>query len=284
MCTGFVSYFNQPLYGMNFDFYEVSMRLRIWNEVNTKVFALQSYIADQWLENMVMNDSGLFGNVQSNWSERHKYIQPRPHQLPFKKLFPTMMMRDAATVRDVMDIIGSQTIVYNTLPPDSELNKIHHFVADRRGHAMIIESKDYENDFTPIDGQYMVMANFPNGEWKGKHYSEVKLPHEESREGYDRYRNVSEYIWNHRDGFDVANGFEALKIASGKGEGWETLISAVFDPVHLQVFLVIKRDFSHIWRASLVEGILDTYSGFTAMKQFDLNSTEIVVASLEKVQ
>lgn len=279
MCTGFVSYFGQPLYGMNFDFYQVPMRLRIWTEENTKIFAVESLIQDQWLENMAMNESGLFGNVQSNWTDQHLYIPPGPNQIPMIQMY-RMMMRNARTVKDVMDIIGSKTIVHNTLPPDSELNKVHHLVADKYGNAMIIESKNYQNDITPMEEKYMVMANFPNGDFKGKHYSEVRHSNEESRSGYDRYRSVSDYIWNHQDNFGLDNAFEALKIASGKAETWETLVSAIFDPLNLEVFLVIKRDFGHWWRVRIKEGTLEAYSEFKAVKHFDLNSSEIPVDDL----
>lgn len=283
MCTGFVSFFNQPLYGMNFDFYKVPMRLRIRMEANKKIFAVESFIENKWLENMTMNEGGLFANVQSNWSDQHLYIKPGPNQIPMLELYK-MMMQDAESVKDVMDIIGSKTIVHNTLPPDSELNKVHHLVADRYGGAVIIESKNYQNDITPIKGKYMVMTNFPNGEFSGKHYSEAKHPKEESRSGHDRYRNVSGYIWNHRDSFGLDDALEALKIASGKDETWETLISAVFDPLNLEIFLVVTRDFGHRWRVILKDGILETYSGFNESKHFDLGSAEILVADLEKVR
>lgn len=282
MCTGFVSYFNQPLYGMNFDFYSVPMRLRTRIEKNRKIFTIESFIEEMWLENMFMNESGLFGNVQSNWTDRHLFIPPGPNRISAMELFQ-MMMRDAESVMDVINIIGSKTIIHNVFPPDAELNKVHHLIADKHGNALVVESKNYQNDITPIEGQYLVMANFPYSEFKGKHYSEVRYPNEESRSGYDRYRDVSEYIWNHRGNFSLDNAFEALKIASGKDETCQTLISAVFDPVGSEIYLVIKSDFGHRWRVSLKDGILETYSGFKNMKNFDLNSSEIFVADMENI-
>lgn len=279
MCTSFVSYFNQPLYGMNFDFWELPIKLKIDIENKVKIFSMDVFLGGKWLLDMAMNESGLFGNFQSNWSENHLFIPPGADQIPVMELFE-MMMRDAKSVNDVKSIIASKTVVHNALSPDSEHNKIHNMISDKFGEAMIIESRNYQNDITTIGGKYMVMTNFPNGEFKNKHYSEVKHINEDRLTGYDRYRNVCEYIWNNRDNFCLAKAFEPLKITSSKGDTWETLISTVFDPLRLEIFLAVKRDFDHLWRVSLKDGILTAYSGFKEAKNINLNMTEILVSDL----
>ena len=90
MCTSFVSYYGQPLYGMNFDFSDTPMKLRIYKENHTKIFSVDLLLEEKWVVEMVMNEHGLFGNFQMNDSDTHFFIQPGPPQLPIAELFNVM--------------------------------------------------------------------------------------------------------------------------------------------------------------------------------------------------
>jgi hypothetical protein len=82
---------------------------------------------------------------------------------------------------------------------------------------------------------------------------------------------------------NIDKAFEALKMTIQLEEKWETLISAVFDPIKLEIFIVLKRNFDKIWRIDLMKGSLETYSGFRNPVKLDLSSTEVVISDLERM-
>ena len=64
-------------------------------------------------------------------------------------------------------------------------------------------------------------------------------------------------------------------------EYFQTVCSMVFDPVRLQVYLVLSGEFQRIWRISIMEDIIESYSGFRGTHKFKVGAKGILASELE---
>jgi hypothetical protein len=132
---------------------------------------------------------------------------------------------------------------------------MHDLFADVSGDAFVLEEYEGKNVLTQVQNGVLVMTNFPN------HFvGQVDLA-QSGFDGVDRYNTVHEIIASHPNDFSVALGFEALKNAAQYGI-YRTRFSGVYDPVNLQVYVALERDYDHIWKISIPEGTIETYLGF----------------------
>jgi hypothetical protein len=152
---------------------------------------------------------------------------------------------------------------------------LHDFFADVHGDAMVVEAGDGENVITRIEGDFLVMTNFPNGEFAGDSYKNVRGA------GADRYRIAYETIADHIATFDVDRGLETLQNAVSSGE-YATQTSMVFAPERGEVYIALKQDFDRIWRVSILDGTIETYAGFDNSRKMNLNQVGVSASSLAK--
>jgi len=64
---------------------------------------------------------------------------------------------------------------------------------------------------------------------------------------------------------------------------FETRHSLVLDPVALEVYIAIERDYEHIWKVSLADRTIETYRGFDEHHVFPLDETGITGPSLQRI-
>jgi hypothetical protein len=152
---------------------------------------------------------------------------------------------------------------------------LHDIFADKYGNAMVVEVGDPSHLTTEIQDNFLVMANFPNNEFIGQPYTDV------TGVGADRYKSAFEYISANLEDFDSDDGVETLKRAIQSTGGYLTQCSLLFDPLNLEIYVIIKRDFDHVWRVDLSGNYIDTYFGFDSYKKFDIGSEGILVSELE---
>lgn len=63
-------------------------------------------------------------------------------------------------------------------------------------------------------------------------------------------------------------------------EIWSTKASTVYEPANRAVYICIDSDFDHIWKVSMDEGTIETYSGFESDRSMRLDDSGITVTEL----
>jgi hypothetical protein len=155
---------------------------------------------------------------------------------------------DFATVEDVAQYLNDRRVVHWSVT-------LHDLIADPHGDAMVVEPGETANVITRIDGDFIVMANFPNGDYVGQRYEDV------SGAGADRYKAAYRHILDNLGTFGRTEALEALERAVQLSGGYSTLCSMVFDPARNEVFIALQRVFDKVWKVSLEDGTIETHRG-----------------------
>ncbi len=264
-CTGFAVYADRPLYGMNFD-YDTSraMRLFIDETARGRVFNLGfEWSNGSFARTVGMNDRGLFVSDQELHPMTEGVRSPYTGEMyPWQLYHLALAQHDS--VGGVLEALATENMVQG---PSVSL---HLLFADAAGNAAIVEPGSDDDIITMIDGDYLVMTNFPCGEFVGVDPSEVRGV------GADRYVIAHRYLSEHAASFDVENAFTLLEKASF----CLTRASLVFDPVELEVYVALERDFDHVLRISLENGAIETHAGYDEPRRWLIGSDGIPTASL----
>lgn len=237
MCTGFACYHDRPLYAMNFDCWEVPLRMRLSSESIGPVLWFEADMGGGYLETAAMNWQGFFGNFQGNLSTRHQNVEPGPATISIAEVY-RQSLKTADRIADLQTVIGNRTLVYPPVPP--EWNMLHNLFADKHGQALVLETANARNEITAISQRYLVMTNFPVNEFRGLAWDSVYGA------GDDRYKVACEYL-EQASRVGIAEAFGLLMKTAQNTEGWKTLCSMVFDPLGLQVHFVIDQNFTDVF-------------------------------------
>lgn len=249
MCTSFVSYKNKTLYAMNFDFMKVDLGIRI-DDSDTFIFEIKA--GEQFLETACMNTNGFFGNFQGNLSAKHINIIPDSKCITIDKLY-RKAIKSCKSIDDFEKILDNKTVAYAPVPPD--YNKNHNMFADKNGKALVLETSNGKNDITYIENNFLVMTNFPLGDYRKKDYRNV------SGVGADRYIKAYEYLLSHEK-IDEASAFEILKNTAQKEDEFETLVSMVFLPEEFTIYMSLLREYDKIIKINMKEKTAETFKGY----------------------
>ena len=122
---------------------------------------------------------------------------------------------------------------------------LHDLIADKYRDAMVVEAGDEENVITRIEGDFIVMTNFPNGEFAGKGYQDVEGV------GAKRYKAAYEHILDTKAAFDVD--------------------------------LALERDFDRVWKVSMDDQTIEGCRGVRRGKKMPLGSSGVEASELEKI-
>jgi hypothetical protein len=246
-CTSFAVYSEETWYGMNFDYPDTPIKLLIRTQSDKKVFRAEfgtgAYIAG-------ININGLFTNYQLLYYDHGDPVFAITNTLSFGVL-NDHSMGYLSTVSEVTGYIGDRLLI-----PSWDLN-LHTLFADKTGNAIVAEPFGAVNGITNVQNGFLVMTNFPNYEFIGADYETVYGA------GSERYISAFAYIQDHIDDFRYEDGLETLNRTIQPGGEYPTQISLLFDPLHLEIYFCLYRDFSHIWKVSFENGTLETYSGFS---------------------
>jgi len=137
---------------------------------------------------------------------------------------------------------------------NSSYISLHTLYADARANAFVAEPTDGATGVTPLDGDFIVMTNFPVFELvnrNGKGSEGV---------GADRYRTAYSMLNKAKDDFDVLDAFKILSAARMTDE-FSTQCSLVFDPVEGEIYFAMKRNYEQIWKASILTGSIESWTG-----------------------
>ncbi len=248
-CTSFAVYSGRTFYGMNFDYPPCEVRFALEEHEAGLVFIGTFWMGDHYGRTVGMNSQGLFSSCQMVSPAKAEVEQPSPEELYIWNAFYDGL-QNCSCVGEVTDVIADKRLVqYPTLT-------LHNLYADVEGSAVVVEPGETGNVITEIDGPFMVMTNFPNGDFQGVDYHEVR------GDGAHRYRTAYATIEEQLEDFDLDDAFETLERTVQSTGEYPTLYSLVFDPIAREVYIVLERDFDHIWKVSLDNQTIETHQGF----------------------
>lgn len=256
-CTSFAVYSDRTFYGMNFD-YDPSRELKFCIDTtgDLKVFVMKlEWEGDFFAPIVALNTEGLFGNVQMLFPAVSEEVSIDPGEIQI-----TELLVKATTLRSCQDAIGvlnDHKVVMGTV-------SLHSLYADTCGDAMVVEVGPDENVITSIDGNFIVMTNFPLAEFENTPYETVYGA------GSDRYKTAHRYLMENADAFDLDDGFTLLKSVVSRGTNGPTRCSMVFDPESNEVYIALEGNFDKIWKISLENETVETFRGFDSHVVMDI--------------
>ena len=269
-CTGFAVYSGATLYGMNFDYPPNEILFSIEEHEAGAVFLGSFWMGDHYGRTVGMNEHGLFSSDQMVSPARAMVDEPAENELFIWNAFYDGL-RECESVDDVLILIGDRRVVqYQSL-------QLHNLYADPTGDAVIVECAAAENVITGIDGPFIVMTNFHNGDFAGLDLGDI------AGDGAERYRVVHRYIEENLEAFDVDHGLEVLRRTAMSTGDFKTRYSLVLDPEALEIYIALERDYDHIWKVSLADRTIETYRGFDGHHVFPLDESGITGPSLQRV-
>ena len=267
-CTSFAVYSGKTLYGMNFDYPPCEVRFVLEEDKAGLVFIGSFWMEDHYGRTVGMNDRGLFASCQMVSPSQAVAEEPKSDELHVWNAFYEGV-QSCSCVGGVNEYIADKRLVqYPALP-------LHNLYADIEGSAVVVEPGEDGNVVTTSDKPFMVMTNFPNGDFQGVDYREV------SGDGAQRYRIAYAAIEQHFDDFDLDDAFKVLEQTVQFTGGYPTLYSLVFDPVAREVYITVERDFDHIWIASFDKRTIESFRGFDEPISLPLGSEGILASKLQ---
>lgn len=75
----------------------------------------------------------------------------------------------------------------------------------------------------------------------------------------------------------------ALKSTIQENSPHLTQCSMLFDPANAEVFIVLKRDFSKVWKVSINDGTIETFKGSNSHQSFKIGDRGIPIKNLENI-
>jgi len=261
-CTGFAVYSGRTLYGMNFDYPPNEIRFSIEDHETGAVFLGEFRMGEFWARTVGMNERGLFASDQMVSPARATTDSPTGDEIYVWDAFYDGL-RTAESVDGVLDWIGERRLVQY---PDLWL---HNLYADPSGNAAIVEAGVEGNVITPIEGPFLVMTNFHNGDFRGLDLRDIV------GDGAERYRVATRSIAENLVGFDLDDAFETLRLASTATGSFKTRYSLVLDPEALEIYVALERDYERIWKVSLIDRTIETHRGFDRHHVLTLDSAGI---------
>lgn len=269
MCTCFAVYGQEKnIYGMNFDTDEIDLKLKINSYSDKNIFNFSALIDNKYIDIAGVNSDGLFICTQAvQYCPGFKSSCDENDWFAFD-IFDEALKKTRKT-SEFHEILNKRVISYprNPLYPDLGL---HTIIADKTGDAFILEEGNGTNIVSPILNDFIIMTNFPNGDFKEANYDKVYGI------GADRYICAHEYIHNNIHSFGINEAFEVLSKTSQEN----TLCSIVYEPLKNEIYISFKKDLSKKWKISIMEKTIQSLDGFLSNNKIQFTNEEIFVKDL----
>ena len=269
MCTSFAVY-NQKkaIYGMNFDTDDVDLKLKVYSYNDINLFFFSCLMDNKYRDIAGFNSEGLFICTQAvQYSPGFKSSCDENDWFAFDTFEEALKKTRKAS--EFFEILNKRVLSYprNPLFPDLGL---HTIIADKTGDAFILEEGNETNIVTPISKDFIIMTNFPNGDFKEAEYNKVHGI------GADRYICAHEYIDNNIHSFGINEAFEVLS----KTSQGNTLCSIVYEPIKNEIYINFKKDFSKKWKISIIDKTIQSLDGFLSNNIIEITNEEVCVNDL----
>ena len=248
-CTGFAVYSKKTYYGMNFDYTtsDIQFSINSSKDNGSLVFSMDLFTDGKYYPCASMNNKGLFGTCQSLYPEEQLVKKDNANQMDMYELFNKIPFQ-TASVNDIRNLISTKNMICQN-------RYIHNLYADSNKDAMILESVKNQTYETNITGNSIVMTNFFSAELQNNTIDKI------TGTGTDRYKKAVDYIDTHIDSFSYEDGINVLKNTVQSGS-YSTQCSMLFDPEKSEIYIVLKRDFSRVFKVSLNNKTIETVEGF----------------------
>jgi len=269
MCTSFAAYYGRPLYGMNFDFPMVDIKVTIEKTATVKFICFYIYVFDKYSPLVGMNEHGNFVNLQElhigddadHLEEYHASTEINGLQLFFDYL------SERITIAEIMAIDCKTRL---TLP---ENYKIHNLFAAQNGQASIVEGIKGKLLQQKISGQQLVMTNFAHVLHPDRSKLDLRYI------GAERYLTASRSLKKAQYLLDVDQAMSILKSTFQTQGDYPTQCSWVFDPHAQTVYLRLTENIDCIWKISLQNETIEN-TGNKNTPPIKFGDTGVVVTHL----
>ncbi len=272
---------------MNFDFPDVELIFRLAAGRSGPVF----YLCFEWNgavnEVAGMNTAGLFSAAQILVA--HFEIEPPPREdlvRPYE-IF-SHALKNSDRIAEVLEFLGERRLGYTTL------RKGHQLYADRFGNTCVLEPSPQGNRIYCSSEPFAVLANRPLKRELERAAAGAGQP------GADRFQTAHSLIreklacgdGNHgnagpdfRPGrsFHLEDGLEILRRTALTQGRFTTQSSMVCDPQAGEIYLALHRDFSRLWKLSLIEGTIETFSGFSTHCKLPVGDAGVAASYLSAI-
>jgi hypothetical protein len=171
---------------------------------------------------------------------------------------------------DYIHLTGKKIIHVNS-------TTLHDFFSDKTKNACVLEVGSEQNLITSIENDFIIMTNFPNSQFAGSPLDQI------SGVGADRYKKAFQYIQANKDNFSFENGIETLRRTIQNSGGFATQVSLLFDPVNNEAYIMLKRNFNQIWKVSIIDETIETFSGFDQNVKIALTSSGTLASELQNM-
>jgi len=264
MCTSFVSYYGSPIYGMNFDFPDVEMRLKIVKSEAIKYICFYLKYGESYYPITGMNQKGDFANFQNMYVLDNEAPEVSKVKVNTLDLFLNFL-QEKINLDQVESIENDTMLLYPEELP------LHNMFADINGKAIILEYIKGEAVQKKIIGKKIVMTNFSNFK-----YSDNKNINPECI-GVDRYLTAYNMVEEEKDLLDIDKAVNILRSTFQTEGDYQTRGSFIFNPLKSEIYMIINRNTNNIWKISLENETLENMSNHTMVK---INSEGIIVNKL----
>lgn len=270
-CTSFAVYTDAgPIYGMNFDNQDRDYRLRYDHVEDLKeVYSVHFLWSGANANTPMMNEDGFFTAIQAH----------EPYEMGIAKFIEgeETLSNLAIWTPHVFDRVEAIREIAGQTPIHHMYGSFHDLFADATGDAMVLEVIGGETRMTDIEGDYIIMTNFPNAYLKDTETSELQsIPFG----GMDRYEIVDAYIREHLEHFSFEEGLSALEAARNENYFSPTVYSMVFDPTNKAIFMTVKGDFDHVWKVDMESHTVETFRGFEKPLKIEINDKGVSLRAL----
>ncbi|NQV17560.1 MAG: T9SS type A sorting domain-containing protein [Armatimonadetes bacterium] len=269
-CTSFSCYSNEIWYGMNFDFPERELNFNIVTMNDTLDVFRMGFIEGEMLGFIYgYNENGVMSSSQLLYPEATNFPIPGEDEINIHEAwyYITHFYSNVELFEEYLTfggVNGNGIRVFQAAPIT-----LHNLNVDPAGNAFVLEPGSEENEITHIEDNILVMTNFRNYLFAGLPYTSV------SGVGANRYIAAYENILNNFEDFSYAEAWQTLQVSMQSTGGYKTRCSTIFDPATNEIYVALDRDFNHIWRVRLDDGIIETYSGFSIYSSFSLDETGV---------
>ena len=269
MCTSFAVYGqDRTVYGMNFDAEEIDLKLRVIGNHDRNIFYFSGLMNNRYRDIAGCNSEGLFiCNQAVEYSPDFKSSCDENDWFAFA-IFDEALKKTGRT-SEFFEYLNQRVISYpvNLLFPHLGL---HTMIADKTGDACILEEGNDTNIISPCQNNFIIMTNFPNGDFREADYKNVHGI------GADSYICAYEYINSKIHNFGIKEAFEVLRKTGQEN----TLCSIVYKPLANEIYISFKKDRSKRWKISIMDKTIESLDGFLGNNKIQFTNGEIVVKDL----
>jgi hypothetical protein len=266
-CTAFVVQGKKLICGNNVDSTNSEIFFSIKKEKAGNVLYMN------WknqLDLIVMNSMGLY------YSSMSKDLRDDNFK---KELGPN----EISIVDGVSQIIGSHEKVNDIrnflkekqlISTPQRLPSRHFLCADTYNDNLVAEIWDGKNVIVTNPGKFLVLTGFQYTTFWNKPLKEIYLV-----DKGNRYLPAYEYIRDRLDTFDVEDAWAVLNKVKNPGVMF-TQCSSVLLPEERVAYVSLKSKFDKVWKISLDNGTMESFSGYESKTVFDISEKRVSSVSL----